>query len=66
MLPYESPRLRGQYIHAVRFCNGTKNVVAGSAVCHDAQVTMATVKFGYAVVYHTLFLGTNLFFSNKL
>ena len=39
VLPYDSPKLRGEYILVVRFCGeGTDNIIAGSAACHDAQI----------------------------
>ena len=39
VLPYESPKLRGEYVLVVKFC-GDNHVIAGSATCHDAQVTL--------------------------
>ena len=39
VLPYESPKLRGEYVLVVKFC-GDSHVIAGSATCHDAQVTI--------------------------
>ncbi|XP_063674471.1 uncharacterized protein LOC134811531 isoform X1 [Bolinopsis microptera] len=36
-LPYESPKLRGEYVLVVKFC-GDNHVIAGSATCHDAQI----------------------------